>query len=162
MSDLYPLLLFLHVLGAILALGPAFAMPLIGGLAGREPAHGGFAARLSHLIEGRLVTPFILSTAVTGAAMIWVRGIPLFEPAYRWLLVSLLVYGAALAYSVVVQRPTLLRMVALTSAPPAAGPGGPPPELSATVARSRRNGLVLTALSLVLVFLMVVKPSLGL
>ena len=39
--------------------------------------------------------------------------------------------------------------------------GGPPPELAAAVGRSQRNGLILMALSIVMVVLMVMKPALG-
>jgi hypothetical protein len=174
MPELFPILLFLHVLGAIVALGPALAFPVIGAAAGREPAHGNFATRLMHVLDDRVVIPFILSTAVTGAAMIWARNLPLFAAAYRWLLVALVVYVVALVFSVFVQRPTVLRVIALTGGFPGAGAapaaptgdpgrpaGGPPPELIAATNRSRRNGMVLAALSVTITFLMVVKPGLG-
>ena len=156
MPELFPLFLFLHVLGAVIALGPAFAFPVIGAMAAREPAYANFATRVSHRISDRLVEPFILSTAVTGVGMIWSRSIPVFDPAYRWLLLSLFVYVAALSFSWFVQRPTVVRVIELS-----AGPGAPGPELGPTVGRMGRNGMVLTFLGLALVFLMVVKPSLG-
>jgi uncharacterized membrane protein len=55
-----------------------------------------------------------------------------------------------------VQRPTLLRVIALTGSAQAPGP-----ELAATVRRVGRNGMVLTVLTLAIVYLMVVKPSFG-
>lgn len=171
MSELFPILLFLHILGAIVALGPALAFPVIGAAAGREPVHGNFATRLMHVLDDRVVLPFILSTAVTGAGLIWAYNLPLLEPTYRWLLVSLAVYAVALGFSCLVQRPAVLRVIALTGGFPGAGApvpattsqlvGGPPPELAAATARSRRNGMVLAALSVAITFLMVVKPSLA-
>jgi uncharacterized membrane protein len=156
MTELYPLLVFLHVLGSIVALGPAFAFPLFGSMASREPAHANFATRLNHLIEDRIVAPVVLVTGVTGIALIWYRSLPLFDAPYRWLLVSIVVYVAALAFSLLVQRPTVMRVIQLT-----AGPGAPGPELAATVGRVSRNGMVLTVLTLAIVYLMVVKPSFG-
>jgi uncharacterized membrane protein len=156
MSEVYPLLVFLHVLGAIVAVGPAFAFPLFGSMAAREPLHANFASRLNQLIEDRIVAPIVLLTGVTGVALIWYRGIPLLDSAYRWLLVSIVVYAAALVVSLFVQRPTLLRVIELS-----AGPQAPGPELAATVGRVGRNGKILTVLTLAIVFLMVVKPSFG-
>jgi hypothetical protein len=66
------------------------------------------------------------------------------------------VYAAALVVSLFVQRPTLLRVIELTG-----GPAAPGPELAATVRRVGRNGMVLTVLTLAIVYLMVVKPSFG-
>ena len=175
MSELFPILLFLHVLGAIVALGPALAFPVIGVMGGREPGHANFATRVTHALDDRVVLPLILVTGLTGAGMIWARSLPLFADAYRWLLVSMVVYVVSLAFSLFVQRPTVLRVVALSGGFPgspatAPGPdaapgrpaGGPPPELVAAIGRSKRNGMVLTLLSVVIVFLMVVKPTLGL
>ncbi|HEX5827636.1 MAG TPA: DUF2269 family protein [Candidatus Limnocylindrales bacterium] len=166
MPELFAPILFLHVLGAIVALGPSFAFPMIGAMGGREPRHANFATRLTHLLSTRLVDPLILSTAVTGVGLIRARSIPVLAQSYRWLLLSIAVYVAAFAFSWFVQRPTILRVIELTAeprpAPALASPSGPPPELMRAVARSRRNGLVLALLSLALVFLMVVKPSLPL
>jgi uncharacterized membrane protein len=171
MPELFAPLLFLHVLGAIVALGPGFAFPLIGAMGGREPQHANFATRLTHRLGDRLVEPFILSTALTGAGLIWARSIPVLSPAYRWLLLSIVIYAVALAFSWFVQRPSTLRVIELSGgfprpgaepAPDVARPaGGPSPELVAAISRSRRNGMVLTLLGLALVLLMVVKPALG-
>ena len=42
---LLTLFLFLHVGAAIIAFGPTFAFPVIGGMAAKEPMHGNFAIR---------------------------------------------------------------------------------------------------------------------
>lgn len=175
MSELYPILVFLHVLGAIVALGPALAFPVIGAMGGREPGHANFATRVTHALDDRVVLPLILVTGLTGAGMILARNLPLFTDAYRWLLLSIGLYLVALVVSLFVQRPTVLRVIALSGGFPrstatAPGPdavpgrpaGGPPPELLAAIGRSKRNGIVLTLLSVAIVFLMVVKPTLGL
>ena len=45
MTAFFPYLLFLHVMGAILAFGPTFAYSIMGSMAGREPQHANFSAR---------------------------------------------------------------------------------------------------------------------
>ncbi len=172
MSELFPFLLFLHTMFSIVALGPAFAFPLIGMMGGREPRFANFATRLTHAISDRMVEPSIVVVGVTGVLLIWSRNVPVFEPAYRWLLLSIVLYVGATAIAWLVQRPTTLRIIRLSEVPSGApipalaspGPGaagGPPPELLADIGRSRRNGLVLMALSVAMVLLMVMKPSLG-
>jgi len=67
---------------------------------------------------------------------------------------------------VTVQIPTTRRIIEMTSGPPpemppGSVPSGPPPALMALVHRVQRGGLFLSAMVLVIVFLMVVKPNLG-
>jgi hypothetical protein len=143
MADPFMLLLFLHVLGAIVALGPTFAFPLLGAMARREPEHGGFATRATILIDDRIVRPVVLVTGLTGLAMIWWRSIAVLAPAYRWLLVAIVMYVLALAISLLVQRPAVQRAVVLMS-----GPADPGSQLPATLARVARTGMVLTFLAL--------------
>jgi len=45
--------------------------------------------------------------------------------------------------------------------PPGAASAGPPPALAAAVGAVQRNGIVLALALVAIVFLMVVKPSLG-
>ena len=170
MPELFPWLLLLHVLGAIIAFGPTFAFPIMGAMGGKEPMHANFATRVTHRVTDRLVEPVALSMAVTGVGLIWSAGINPFAPAYRWLLVAIVIYVFGVLFSIFVQRPTVKRIIDLTGGegggpPPApAGSGapvGPPPALAAAVASVQRNGIVLTIVLVSIVFLMVVKPSLG-
>jgi uncharacterized membrane protein len=174
MPELFPWFLLLHVLGAIIAFGPTFAFPIIGAMGGKEPMHANFATRVSHAIGDRVVQPVAYSMAVTGVGLIWSAGIDPFAAASRWLLVAIAVYVFATLFGVFVQRRAVMRVIELTGghggtppaapAPPspdAAGGGGPPPALAAAVASVQRNGIVLTLALVVIVFLMIVKPSLG-
>jgi hypothetical protein len=49
-SNLVPILLPIHILTAIVAFGPNFAMPIIARMAAQEPQHGLFALRLTDRI----------------------------------------------------------------------------------------------------------------
>jgi Predicted integral membrane protein (DUF2269) len=156
---LFPWLLFLHVLAAVVAFGPTFAFSTIGGLGGREPQHANFATRVSQTISSRLVYPIGITLPITGAAMILVLGIDLTSRAYWWLDIAIVIYIVAYGYSFFIQRPIVERIIEMTSAPPPAGATGPPPELMRLVKQVQRGGMMLGILLVVIVFLMVVKPQ---
>jgi hypothetical protein len=173
--NLFPWLLFLHVLGAVIAFGPTFSYSIIGAMGGRELQHANFATRLTHVVSDRLVIPVALTLPITGAGIILVNGINLAAPQYRWLGVGIVVYLVVFFYAVLVQRRTVERLIELTSTPPPAGAGGPPagagvppagaggppPEILAVVRRVQRGGMFLGVGIVLIVFLMVVKPGFG-
>lgn len=159
LAFLFPWLLFLHVLGAIVAFGPTFAFPLIGSMAGGEPPHANFATRVSLLIADRLVYPIGITLPITGAAMILVRGIDLSARANWWLGLAIVLYVIAYGYSFFYQRKLIDQVVAMTSAPPPPGASGPPPGLQAVTKRIGRGGMVMTVLLVIIILLMVVKPQ---
>ena len=154
---LFPWLLFLHVLGAIVAFGPTFAFSIVGAMGGAEPQHANFATRVSAKITDRLVEPLAILQGVTGVLLILISGRDLF--ASRWLLVAIVLYAIALGYSLLIQRRDVHRIIELTSAPPPPDATGPPPGLPEVVARVQRAGGILGVIVVVIVFLMVVKPS---
>ncbi|HEX7221917.1 MAG TPA: DUF2269 family protein [Candidatus Limnocylindrales bacterium] len=159
MDWLFPWLLFLHVLGAIVAFGPSFAFPIIGAMGGGEPQHGNFATRVSHAISSRLVYPIGITLPITGAGMILVRGI---DPSARpnwWLGIAIVLYIIAYGFSFFVQRGLVDRVIEITSTPPPPDASGPPPELPPLVKRIQRGGMILTVLLIAIIFLMVVKPQ---
>jgi hypothetical protein len=157
--DLFPWLLFLHVLGAIVAFGPTFTFPIIGTMGGGEPQHANFATRVSHALGNRLVYPIGITLPITGAAMILVRGIDLSARANWWLGLAIVLYVVAYGYSFFVQSRLVQRVITITSAPPPPGAAGPPPEVAALVGRIQLGGMVLAVLLVTIVLLMVVKPA---
>ena len=161
--ELFPWLLFLHVIAAIVAFGPTFAFPIIGAMAGHEPEHANFATRASHRVGDLLVEPFAISMFVTGVLMIWSAQIPVFEASMSWLQAAIVLYLAALALALFVSRPNVKRIIALSGGEggaPSGPPAGPPPaEMRAAIGTVQRAGMALTVLLLLIVFLMVVKPD---
>jgi uncharacterized membrane protein len=149
--------LFLHVMGAIIAFGPGYSAPIIGRLTGQEPQHANFAARINDAITDQRVVPLAIFQGVTGLVLIWLTGIPL---TTLWLGLGIVLYVIAIGYALSVQRPTIKRVVALTSTPPAPGASGPPPELMAAVRRAQQGGAFLALLIVLIVILMVTKPTL--
>jgi uncharacterized membrane protein len=164
MSAIVAILLFLHVLGAIVAFGPSFAMPIIGAMGGKEPMHANFATRVTLQIEERIIVPLAIVQAITGIGLIWFAGIDLI--ASHWLLLGIVLYVIALGFAIAVQTKSVERVIELTTPPsmapsegPGAAPAGPPPGILQAVQRVQRGGMLLAVLIVSIVFLMVVKPS---
>ena len=163
---LLPIFLYAHVLGAIITFGPAFSSPLIARQAQRMPQSGHFAAVLGQVLQSRIMIPGAIVQGITGVGLILIMGIDLTGAPWRWLVVAIVLYVITIIFAIAVQRPSVVRMVEITSAmaripgpPPSGAPAGPPPELVATGARLQRGGMLMTLLILLIVFLMVVKPA---
>src|SRR5207244_3943188 len=124
--DLFPYLLFLHILGAIVAFGPTFAFRFIGQMGGAEPQHVNFATRVSHTLTSRLVFPVGITLPITGAAMIVVLGLDLTSRSSWWLDLAIVVYALTYGYAFFVQDKAVQRVIAMTSSPPPPGASGPP------------------------------------
>ena len=150
--------LFLHVMGAIIAFGPAFsAFPVIGAMAGKEPQHANFAARVNEAISKTRVIPLAIFQGITGLVLIFLTGLnPLTQ---LWLGLGIVLYVIAVGYALAVQGPAAKLIVELTSTPPPPGASGPPPELMAAVKGAQQGGMILAALVFVIVILMVTKPT---
>lgn len=159
LHGLVPWLLFLHVLAAIIAIGPNFAFSTIRALGRGEPQHVNFGTRVSHAISMRLVYPIGLVIPATGIAMILILGLDLTARAFWWLDAAIVLYSGVYLCSFFVQRRIIERIIEMTAAPPPPGAGGPPPALLALAPRAQRGGTTMLVLLAVVVFLMVVKPQ---
>lgn len=189
MSDLVPIFLTIHILTAVVAFGPNFAMPLIARMAAQEPQHGLFALRLTERIEKRLVLPLALTMPISGSLLALGEGInPLVS---HWLLGGIVLYVVAMSYALGVQVRTVDRMIEIASHMAAAGPvlaagpgaelarpgvaatpaapgavavrapkyANPGAEMAALGARARNGGFFLMAMIFVIVSLMAGKPA---
>ena len=158
LAQFLPFLLFLHVMGAILAFGPTFAYSIMGAMAGREPQHANFSARQVAAIGNKLVYPLAIFQGVTGVLLIIASGRDLASASERWLGIAIVLYAITLIYALTVQRNALHHLIEMTSTPPA--PGSPPnPEIPATVKKIQRGGMAMGLSIVIIVFLMVVKPT---
>ena len=159
--SLFAIILFLHVLGAIAAFGSSFtAFPVIGAMGGKEPMHGNFALRVTETIAKRVWILAIIQ-GITGVLLIITGSVDLTKAL--WLDVAIVLYIGALAFSYFRQTPTLMKLIEMTSTPPAppapgAAPMGPPPAFMALVKQVQQGGMILGLLVAVIVFLMVTKP----
>ena len=120
MSNLVPILLPIHVVTAIVAFGPNFAMPIIARMAAQEPQHGLFALRLTERLERRLVIPLALTMPISGGALALAEGIdPLVT---HWLGAAILLYIVAMTYAIGVQVRVVERMIEIAGHMAASGP----------------------------------------
>jgi cytochrome c biogenesis protein CcdA len=161
--SLFQLLLFAHVLGAIIAFGPTFSSPIIGRMGARERAHGNFAMRISRELARVQILPLAIVQGITGLGLILVGQIDVMKAT--WLLIAIVLYLIAIGFAIFVQTPRAVRIIAMTTPPPDApvssGPpaGGPPPALVAEITKIKRGGMLLIGLVTAIVFLMVIKPA---
>jgi hypothetical protein len=162
---LFTLFLYLHIGAAIIAFGPTFAFPVIGGMGAKEPAHANFALRITEALEEKFVLPFAISMPFTGALLIFFGHFNLLDRTSWWLGIGIVLYAIAITIAVARQRPLIRHMVEITSggppagAPPAGRPAGPPPEVLATSKKIQRNGATMGMLIVVIVLLMVSRPQ---
>ena len=157
LTSLFPYLLFLHVLGAVVAFGPTFAYSIMGAMAGREPQHANFSARQTAAISNGLVYPLAAVQAVTGVLVFISAPSDEFTTGW-WLALAIILYVVAFTFSLTIQRNALHHLIELTATPPV--PGMPPSaEIPATVRKIQRGGIFTAILIITIVFLMVVKPG---
>lgn len=160
--SLFSLLLFAHVLGAIIAFGPTFSSPIISRMGAAERVHGNFAMRVSRQLARVQIVPLAIVQGLTGLGLIVAGNIDLTKNA--WLIAGIVLYLIAIGFAIFVQTPRAIRIIEMTTPPPGApapsGPpaGGPPPALAAEITRIKQGGMLLIVLVIAIVFLMVTKP----
>jgi hypothetical protein len=113
------------------------------------------------LINSRIVEPGAIFVFLMGVGLIVTRGLNPLENL--WLAVAIVLFLVTIGYSMLVQVPTVRKMIAMTSQPPpppapGEAPAGPPPEFVALSTRAQRGGMFLTANMFVILALMIVKP----
>ncbi|MHB8509677.1 MAG: DUF2269 family protein [Candidatus Dormibacteria bacterium] len=157
-STLFRVMLYLHIMGVIIAFGPNFVFPVVGPLVEKKPEHGKFWLEATELIEHRLVLPVAISLAVTGLVMVYANKINLLGSP--WLVVAILLYIAALGIATGSQLPATRKALAILESRPDGAPSGPPPaEFQALINRLKAGGAVLLLLVFVIAALMVFKPG---
>lgn len=161
---MFQLFLFLHVMGAIAVFGPTFVFPIIASQVQKAPQHGHFGAVLGEFIERRLVIPGAIVQGITGVGLIIIAGRDLTSAANRWLGIAIVLYLTAIGFAIFVQAKNAEKMVHLTAnmppgPPPAGAPSGPPPEIAATGRKLAQGGQLLSVLIVLIVLLMVLKPT---
>ncbi len=150
---------FLHVLGAITAVGPTLTYGLWlsqGDRAGLETR--AFVLRTTSWVDRHLATPSFMLQAVTGIALMLLLRISLFDT--HWLLAGVVVYVVTAVFAIVIYAPTVRRQIALADGV-AAAPNDATlaSEYAAVARRARTFGIVAIVLTVTIVYFMIVKPS---
>jgi uncharacterized membrane protein len=149
-------LLFIHIGGAIIGLGPTFAFGVMGPMASREggPAAMGLMQAMV-AIEKRLVYPvFLVTQPLTGVLLIFDRGYNRAFFDHHWLVGAIVIYVVALYVAMFQSSPALARMIDLAQE----GRAGSE-EFEAHSRRPRVMGPILALMLVVIMFLMIVKPA---
>jgi uncharacterized membrane protein len=148
----YLLVKWLHVVAAIIAVGANATYGVWIARASRTPAMLPFTLRSIKFIDDRIANPSYGALLLTGFAMAYVVGFSLLTP---WVLTSLVIYGAMGLVAAFGYTPTLKRQIEVLDRD-----GFDSPAYREAAARGTSIGIVLAVMSMIIVFLMVVKPRL--
>jgi uncharacterized membrane protein len=148
----YEVIKFFHVLLAIVAVGYNATYGVWLARAAREPEHEGFALRGVKLLDDRFANPAYVLLLVTGLLMVWVGDLELTQ---FWILAALVLYAVAVGLGLLVYTPTLREQIAVLES---SGPDSV--EFRTLSRRGTTVGGVLAIDVIVIVFLMVTKPTL--
>jgi len=153
----FAVLISIHIIGAIVGIGPAFAFGVIGGVS----AKAGEGATLALLQVTRNIERFMLAPTVrflqwgSGVLLIYNRGLNngFFSWRRGWLIASILLYVALMVVGETVSEPTVKKMLAL------AEKGAPKSEILAVEAPLRKLGPFFPLATLIIAVLMIWKPG---
>jgi uncharacterized membrane protein len=148
----YNLLKFSHVLLAIVAVGFNASYGIWLARASREPQHLGHVLRGIKTLDDRLANPAYVLLLVTGVLTAFLGSIPL---ETFWIAASIALWVVLLILGLGVYTPTLRRQISLVESV-----GAESAEYRALARRGLVVGAVLAVIVIVIVFLMVTKPTL--
>ncbi len=147
----YTFLKFLHVLLAVIAVGFNASYAIWLARAQKEPEHVGFALKGVKVLDDRFANPAYGLLLVTGLAMVWVGDLDL---TTFWLAAGLVLYVIAVLVGLLLYTPTLRNQIRVLEES-----GSASPELAALSKRGTLIGVLLAVDVIVIVFLMVTKPT---
>jgi uncharacterized membrane protein len=160
-SAYFTILVVLHIAGAIMGIGPSFALGVLGPAAGRAEETSAKLALTEAMVvlDSRIVTPVALVTQpLTGVLLIFERHFneSFFSGRHAWLIVAIVLYLIILYSSYIVSRPRVRRMIELLKAGQERGE-----EYARLQATSRALGPLFGVLTATIVILMIWKPGSG-
>ena len=149
----YTILKFFHVLLAIVAVGFNASYGVWLARAAREPRHELHVLRGIKVLDDRFANPAYALLLVTGLAMLFVGDIPV---RTFWIATSLGLYAGVVVLGLAGYTPALRRQIAMLEAD-----RGASEEYRRLSRRATLLGVVIAVLVVVIVFLMVTKPTLS-
>lgn len=148
----YSLIKYVHVLLAITAVGSNITYAAWNIRAARDTQHLGFVLRGIKFIDDYIANPSYALLLVTGLTLRFIN----FSTWPRWMVTAIVLYIVTITIGLAGYSPALRREIKALDAEGAS---------SATflmwAGRARMTGIITGVFALVIVFLMVVKPSLG-
>ncbi len=166
-DTLYGILLFLHILCAIVGFGPLTLNGLYGMQAKQRPGPGGLAIGQANYFVSGIAEKFVYAVFVLGLLLVFTAEDDTIEFSDTWVWLSILLYVIALGFSHARQIPNARRMNELaeqlvSGGPPPEGAAGPPPQVAQMEAIGKQlaaGGAYLNATLAVILYLMIFKPG---
>ncbi|MEW5828306.1 MAG: DUF2269 family protein [Chloroflexota bacterium] len=149
---LYPILKWIHILAAIIALGANLTYPLWMTLAQKRPESLVFTLKTVKLMDDRMANPPYVLALLTGIGMVHAAGIPYTTP---WIAAALILYAVVSVLGLGAYSPLLKKQIAL-----AESPGPDSADYKAIALRGNILGGAISLMVIAITFLMTVKPQL--
>ncbi len=154
-TDLYNLVLVLHLLAVIIGFGGMFIAGFYGNEAARRPGREGLAVAETTLkVTGAIPTVAVIAVPILGILLILLSD-DTWKFSEAWISLSFLLYIVLVAVAVTVHVPNIRRMVSLRSG----AEGVQSSEVEQRARRAATVGGFLNLLWVVILFLMVFKPG---
>jgi len=150
--NLYLILKYFHILVAIVAVGFNATYGVWLARAAQEPEHMLHVLRGIRTLDNVFANPAYALLLITGLGMLIVGGIAL---TTFWIVVALILYGLAIVVGIVMFAPVLRRQVSLLESG-----AGQTPEFRQLARRSTNLGIVTMVDVLLIIVMMVFKPTL--
>src|SRR5205085_8191288 len=133
---MFAFLLSVHILAAIIGLGPTFSFAFLGIMSERQPAAARALQEAILVISTRLVIPLVVILGLSGILLIGNTHDNLSKNPWlgAGIILYVLVLAAAIFYQVPVQRKILVRLG------PGGGPGAAPADMADPQVRKLANG----------------------
>lgn len=144
-----PILLLIHVLAAIVAVGANITYAIWFRAAGTDQARLVFVIRTVRLIDSRVANPGYVVLLITGMAMVLLGA---FSFTTGWILAAIGLYVATAVIGIAAFGPAIRRQLA------EAEKDSTSQAYQAAASRSTNLGILTTVLVLLIVVLMVTKP----
>ncbi|HEX2053105.1 MAG TPA: DUF2269 family protein [Actinomycetota bacterium] len=149
--ELYPYLKYVHILLAIMAVGFNASYGIWLARAAKEPEHESHVLRTIKVLDDRFANPAYGLLLLTGIVMVLIS--PL-EFEMLWISVSIGLWLVLALLGFLGYTPTLRKQIALLESG-----GGGSAEYRRLATRGRILGIVLAVIVLVIIYLMVLKPT---
>ncbi len=154
-SNLYDLVLVLHILAVIIGFGGMFIAGFYGAEARNRPGREGLAVADSTLkVTSMAPTMAVYTVPVLGILLIFLSD-DTWKFSQAWISLSFLLYFVLIALAVAVQVPAIRKMVAMRSG----AEGAQPLQLQALDKKVAAVGGIVNLLWVAILFLMVFKPG---
>lgn len=147
----YLLFKFLHILAAIVAVGSNITYGVWSVRAAGDPAHLGFALKGIKFLDDRIANPAYGVLLLTGLVMVFMQ----WKITALWIVIALILFAAIVVLGVAVYSPLLKNQIRLVEAGQTLSP-----EYARLAGLSQRFGPGLGIIVVVILVMMVFKPSL--